>query len=291
MTSGGTRGNDLSTAGSVKTGTMGFAAGFRCLPRGVRLVYVEHREILLYALFPMVLAALFVVGAWAAFWFYNDDILRWVWAEPGADAWLGMKHTLWRAAAVLLWAVLAVATVVSTVFLFSIFAAPFSDIISERVEGVLGTWTPRRFSLRLLVSDLWHTVSLELLRLAVKIGWLLPLFILSFVVPVVGHLVYALLGGYFLCKHTGMDYIDWCAARRGWTWRERLAFAKRHRFALLGLGAGVALSFMVPLLFVAVWPAAVAAGAILFADLREKEEAGNLSMLEKAQNARPRAKE
>jgi CysZ protein len=109
-----------------------------------------------------------------------------------------------------------------------------------------------------------------------KAMWLVPLFILSFLVPVVGHLIYGIVGGYFLCKYTGMDYIDWCAARRGLSWKERLAFAKVHRRAVAGLGFGVVLSFMVPLLFVAVWPGAVAGGTILFLKIKGLYQSNHL---------------
>ncbi len=255
---------------------VGFAAGFTSVFRGARLVYGAHRELARFYLPPMILAMLFVAGAWVGFWLTADHIINWIWAEPARDAWWGIKHFFWRTAAVLLWVVLAYVVAISTVFVFSLFAAPFADLISERVEGIRGTWTPKAFSLKFLLNDLGQMVALEAVRFGRKLLWLVPLFIASFILPVVGHLVYVFFGGYILCKYTGMDYVDWCAARRGWSWSDRLAFAKRHRFALAGLGAAVVLSFMVPLLFVLVWPAAVAGGTLLFQDLHRKEEPGNL---------------
>ena len=156
------------------------------------------------------------------------------------------------------------------------FAAPFGDYLSERVEGILGTWTPRDFSFGFILRDLGQTIKLELLRFGIKLAWLAPLFLVSVLIPIIGHLLYVLLGGYLLSKFIGMDYIDWCAARRGWSWQERLLFAKQHRFALAGLGSGVMLSYFVPIMFVLVWPAAVAGGVRLFTDLLRKGGAGNL---------------
>jgi CysZ protein len=171
---------------------------------------------------------------------------------------------------------LALATTVIAVVLFSLFAAPFSDLISERVETILGTWTPRPFSLRFIVTDLGQTLKLELRRVAIKAVWLIPLFILSLIIPMVGQAVYLLVGGYLLSKLTGMDYIDWCAARRGWSWKRRVAFAAEHRWAVTGLGTAVVLSLMIPLAFVIIWPGAVAGGAILFTSLHRDEQNSQL---------------
>ena len=251
-------------AAAGTSGAVGFVGGFLSVLKGLRIVYVDHRELAKWYLPPMLLSVLFVVGSWFLFWGVAEDIVQWIWPEPNTEAWWGFKHHLWQAASVVLFVTLAVVTAISTVFLFSIFAAPFSDILSEKVEVIQGTWSPQAFSLGFLVKDVLTTISLEMIRFAVKLMWLIPLFALSVIVPVVGHLVYVFFGGYFLAKYTGMDYIDWCAARRGWPWKERLTFARTHRFALAGFGTAVILSLMVPLLFVVVWPGAVAGGTVLF---------------------------
>jgi CysZ protein len=154
-------------------------------------------------------------------------------------------------------------------------AAPLSDFISERVEGILGTWTPRPFSVRFLLRDLGSTVLLELRRALIKLAWLLPLFLVSLFVPVVGQVAYIVLGGYLLAKFLGMDYVDWSLARRGYTWRERFAFAKAHRSALLGFGTAVIIALLVPFGFIAVWPGAVAGGTILCTRLEPEDKRGS----------------
>jgi CysZ protein len=223
----------------------------------------------------MILCLLFLLGGWVLFGIYTTDLIAWLWPEPSPDAWWGTKQILWSATSFLLWIILALATTVIAFVLFSLFAAPFSDLISERVEAILGTWTPRPVSLKFLITDLGQTVRLELRRVAIKAVWLIPLFLLSLILPVVGQAVYLLVGGYLLSKLTGMDFIDWCAARRGWSWKERLAFANQHRWAVTGLGTAVVLSLMIPLAFVIVWPGAVAGGAILFTSLQESRTDAN----------------
>ncbi len=256
----------------MQTTASGFALGFASLFRGFRLVYVDRRDLARFYLPPMVLALLFLIAGLVAFGMTVDEVVNWWWAEPDLDAWYGIKHFLWKVMAILLWIVVALITVILTVVIFSLFAAPFSDVISEQVEGHLGSWTPRPFSFQFMMKDLGQTIMLELRRVGIKAAWLLPLFVLSLILPVVGHIIYVVLGGYLLSKFTGMDYVDWCAARRGWSWRKRLDFAKTHRFALTGLGTAVVLSLMIPLMFAIVWPAAVAGGAILFNALNNESE-------------------
>ncbi|MCP4197052.1 MAG: hypothetical protein GY762_07860 [Proteobacteria bacterium] len=247
----------------------GFTRGFICLFRGLRFAYVDHRELARFYLIPMILSLLFVMSGWVLFGIYIADLITWLWPEPSPEAWWGAKLVLWNATSFLLWIILALATTVIAFVLFSLFAAPFSDLISERVETILGTWTPRPFSLGFMISDLGQTLKLELRRVAVKAVWLIPLFILSLIIPMVGQAVYLLVGGYLLSRLTGMDYIDWCAARRGWSWKKRVAFTAEHRWAVTGLGTAVVLSLMIPLAFVVIWPGAVAGGTILFTSLHK----------------------
>ncbi|MCP4602171.1 MAG: hypothetical protein GY847_16925 [Proteobacteria bacterium] len=256
--------NSIKRTDEAKATVIGFTTGFLSLFRGFCFVYSEHRELARFYLPPMFLALVFLIGSWVLFALNIDDLINAFWSEPSPQAWWGIQHFFWQTLSILLWIILAVTTTVLTVAVFAVVAAPFSDFISERVEGILGTWTPRPFSLKFVLADLGQTIRLELTRLALKLAWLVPLFLLSLIIPAIGHFIYVFLGGYLLSKFIGMDYIDWCAARRGWTWKERLAFAKTHRFALAGLGTAVLLLLMIPLAFVFVWPAAVAAGAILF---------------------------
>ena len=207
----------------------------------------------------MIIGVLLLIAGFVVFAHVADDIVGLVWSEPRNAA----LHLLWSLVSFFVWIACAAATAVIVAVATMIASAPFSDAMSERVEVALGTWTPRPFCARFLLRDLWHTVALELRRVLIKAAWFVPLFLASVVVPVVGQALYVCLGGYLLAKLLGMDYVDWSLARRGYSWRERLAFAKAHRAALVGFGAAVALALLVPLGFVAVWPGAVAGGTIL----------------------------
>ena len=251
---------------------LGFVFGFLILFRGLRFVYRDHRELARLYVPPMILAIVLLVGGWVFFALNIENWINALWREPPQDTWWGIQHVAWKALAFLVWIILALATALLSSSTFTVLAAPFSDLISERVEGILGTWDPKPFSVHFIIKDVGQTIRFELTRLAIKLAWIAPLFVLSLIFPIVGQALYVGLGGYLLSKFTGMDYIDWCAARRGWTWQERFAFARTYRFTLAGFGLSVVLSLMIPLAFVFVWPAAIASGAMLFNELYDENE-------------------
>jgi CysZ protein len=250
---------------------IGFAAGFRHLFTGLHFAYGQHRELAAFYLPPMLFGVVVILAGWFVFAHVVDDIVSLVWSEP--DNWI--LHALWSFVSFLVWVICAAGTAVFAVICTMIAAAPLSDFISERVEGILGTWTPRPFSLRFLLRDLGSTLLLELRRALIKLAWLLPLVLVSLFIPVVGQVAYIVIGGYLLAKFLGMDYVDWSLARRGYTWRERFAFAKAHRKALLGFGTAVILALLVPFGFIAVWPGAVAGGTILCTRLEPEDKRGS----------------
>ncbi len=260
------------SARETQRGVLGFTAGFGSLFKGLRFVYVEHRELAKLFAAPMIIALLFVIGAWFFFAASVDTVTGWLWDEPAP----GFLHVLWSILAMLVFMALGLGTAVLIMVSLPLFVAPFNDLLSEKIEDIRGTWQARPFSMSFLVQDLGQTIALELRRAGIKLAWLAPLFLFSFV-PVVGSAVYFIFGGYFLTKYTGMDYIDWCAARRGWTWAERMAFAQKHRWALCGLGTAVVLSLLIPLAFPVIWPGAVAAGTLLFTRIREETVANDLA--------------
>lgn len=258
----------LDGAREAGRGVLGFTAGFRSLFKGLRFVYVDHRELSKLYIPPMIIALLFVIGAWLFFAASIDTVTGWIWDEPTGGFW----RALWSILAALIFLVLGLGIAILVMVCLPVFVAPFNDLLSERIEDILGTWQAPAFSFSFLIKDLGQTIALELRRAGIKLLWLAPLFLFSFV-PVVGSIVYFIFGSYFLTKYTGMDYIDWCAARRGWTWSERMAFARKHRWTLCGLGSAVVLSLLIPLAFPIVWPGAVAAGTLLFTQI-QRDDAG-----------------
>lgn len=258
----------------VRRTVLGARDGAAALLLGARFVWDHRRKLAVLFLPPMAICLVVVVTAVVLITHAVPSLVDTFWTEPQPEAWWGAKHALWRFFEIPVTLLLGLVGILGTIFvallLFSLLTAAFCDALSERVEVLRGTFEPRPFSWSFLLRDVLESLRLELVRLGVKVAWLLPLFLASLFIPVIGPVAYVVVGGYILASRTGMDYIDWCGARRGWDHRERLAFAKKHKPAMLGFGAAVLATWTIPLAFVILWPAAVAGGAILFNELEEE---------------------
>jgi CysZ protein len=247
---------------------IGLLGGLGYPLRGARFVYVEHRSLAKFWLPPIVLTTIALVAVgWVAF-SYRAEVLQSVWAEPTGAGWLAMVgrwlHSFveWVVAFVMI-AVGAVAVALST----SLLAAPFNDALSEAVERLQTGRGGPPLSLGRVLRDLRRTMGLELRKLAVFAAVMLPLLIVSFAMPVVGPLLYAVCAFFLTAMFFAIDYVDWPASRHDLSAAERTGAALRHFRPMLGLGVGVWLFMYVPLLNLLFMPAAVAGGTLLWLDL------------------------
>ena len=253
---------------------LGLAGGASYLLKGLKFVYVEHRELARFYVVPSLIALLIIGGGWVAFGIYASDLAGGIWSEPDSETAWGILSVLWQIFSVLLWLVLATATALVTFVLFSVIVAPFNDVLSEQVEILRGTWKARPFSWRFFVRDIGIMGIIELKKALIKLLWVAPLFVLSVFVPVFGQILYVVVGGYVLSRLVGLDHLDWSMARRGWSASDRLAFVQRERWPVIGFGGAVLLVLLVPFAFVLVWPGAVAGGTLLFTRLSPPEKIG-----------------
>ena len=192
-------------------------------------------------------------------YFHFFELLAHFFERPDTFFWM----ILWYIA-VFIFSILSYGTVFLLSYMaFMIAAAPFSDIISEQVEGIEGTFAARPFSLKFVFKDTAQSLTLELVKVLRKLVWVIPLYLLSIIAPVVGQPVYFIFGGYKMAFMLGMDHIDWSLARRGYPWRDRFNFADKNRWELIGFGTALLLSSVIPLGFILFWPGAVAGGTLL----------------------------
>jgi CysZ protein len=124
-----------------------------------------------------------------------------------------------------------------------------------------------------VARDAVKTVLLEIAKLGAWAIVMGPLFVLSFVVPVVGQIIYSVFGFFFTAAYFSIDYVDWPAARRNRGIAYRFSLLRENFLPMLGFGSGVWLFLFVPLLNLLFMPAAVAGGTLLFLDLERDSEA------------------
>jgi CysZ protein len=260
------------TAAAVVKSPVGFARGLTYILRGMRFVYFEHPKLARYWVVPILITGVALGAVFYGAGSYYDDLAGALWSlfpESWSEAsgWVGGLLTGLR------WLIELVAGILITllglvlVFLLSsVVAAPFNDALSEAVEHILKGDAAPPFSLRRMLADIARTVRLELLKVLVYLGVVGPMFLASFILPGIGQVI-SLVGFAFTAVYLGVDYIDWPAARRDWSVRDRITFARRELPAVAGFGAGVSVLLFIPLINLFFMPAAVAGGTILFLTL------------------------
>lgn len=269
----GTKGILKKAAALPKSTVVGYWRGFSYPFKGLHFVFVRHPKLARFWLPPIAITLVLLVLSFVLGWRWHDDVVGWIWTQPSGDGFwngvLGVLHWLVRAIVLLLlWA----AGLVAVVFLSNVVAAPFNDLLSEDVERLLTGRTGAPFSLAVLVRDSVRTVGLELLKLALYLGVMLPMFLLSYV-PVVGPVVYAVVGFLFTTIYFAIDYVDWPASRRNRGIHQRIEMVQEHFTPMFGFGTGVWLFLFIPLVNLLFMPAAVAGGTMLFLDLEREREA------------------
>jgi CysZ protein len=168
---------------------------------------------------------------------------------------------------VLLTLVTLLLSTVLVVALSSTLAAPFNDALSEQVERIVTGAEGQPFRLATVLRDAVRTVALEATKLAIYAGVMIPLFVLSLLVPVAGPALYSVVSFLFTSAYFAIDYIDWPATRRGRGVSERLSLLSKRSGPMFGFGAGVAVLLFVPVVNLLLMPAAVAGGTLFYLDL------------------------
>jgi CysZ protein len=260
--------NDGAAPTSRSTRSIGFLAGVGYALRGARFVYVQHPRLSRLWLPPVVITAIALIATtWAAF-AWRDDVVGWLWPEPGgsgagAIAARGLHTALELLAAVLM----ALTGVVVVALASSLICAPFNDALSEAVERIHTGGEGTSLRLSVLLRDTLRSIGLQLLKLGAYAAIMGPMFVISFALPGVGGVLYTAIAFVVTALFLAIDYVDFAATRRGLDARARMRAALRQWPAMLGLGAAIWVLLFVPLLNVLFMPAAVAGGTLLFLDL------------------------
>jgi CysZ protein len=242
----------------------------------MRFVYFQHPKLARYWVFPILITGLALAAVFYGAGSFYDDLGNMVWSLfpqswNEASGWVGgllsALHWLIELVAGLLIAVLGLVLVL---LLSSVVAAPFNDALSEAVEHMLTGRSAPPFSVTRMLADVARTVRLEILKVILYLGVVGPMFLASIFLPGIGQLV-SLVGFLLTAVYLGVDYIDWPAARRNWSVRDRLSFARTELPAVAGFGTGVWILLFVPLVNLFFMPAAVAGGTMLFLSLERAQ--------------------
>jgi CysZ protein len=201
-------------------------------------------------------------------------ILVWRWTGGLADEWLRthLQGDVWywkalHTGAVVVAFVLRMLIAIASFVIFGNLAAlPFNDLLSERVDKLLGWRDERGLSWWARTGEFAKTVVQELLRITVYGLGMLALIILSFV-PLMTP--FAAAGQFLLsAQFLALDYMSYPLERRGFLLlKEKLEFSRAHARESLFFGAAVALVGFIPLVNCLFIPLGVVGGTLLHSDL------------------------
>lgn len=235
--------------------------------RGYRILR-RYPDLVRYWLWPIALTFLALsTGLYFAARFH-DELTAWLWAEPARTGTFGtVLSALHSVLEVLVLLVSAAFAVVLSSAASSVIAAPFNDALSEAIERREGGGSVVTFSWSRVLRDLVRTVRLELFKLALYLAVLVPTWLLSFLVPGVGHALHLVFSALVTAFYLAIDYVDWPASRRNYDLRDRLSLFQRHPLLMLGFGFSLSALLFVPFLNLFLMPIAVAGGTRLFLDV------------------------
>jgi len=252
---------------------IGFFSGLRYPFRGMRFVYGKHPGLVRFWLPPIVITGVMLVLVFGAVFHYHDAVTDWIWTAPAGDSfWASVARFFHGLLDVLLGLLLAVGGLLAVMLSTSVLAAPFNDALSAEVERLMTGADGPPFRFATMMRDLVRTVGMELVKLVIYLIVMVPLFVASFALPVVGQAVYSIFGFVFTAMYFALDYIDWPATRRGQGVGERLRIGRQRFVPMFGFGTGVWLFLFIPFLNLFFMPAAVAGGTLLYLDLEGPRE-------------------
>jgi len=134
--------------------------------------------------------------------------------------------------------------------LANLIGAPFNSLLSKELERQLTGVTPQ--GSESFVSSILN----ELRKLLYFLSRMLPVLLLLLIpgINALASVLLILMGFWFL----GLEYCDYPLANRGITFKQQRYAFRGNRLAILGLGAGISLLMLIPILNFAAMPAAVA---------------------------------
>lgn len=158
--------------------------------------------------------------------------------------------------------------IVAIFFLIAtIVASIFNDVLSEKTEIIyIGTKTTRHISIKRIPRTYLFIIGVEFK----KIGFYLLIQCLLFlfnIIPIIGQLIYSVLGGIFTIYFIGFEYVDYSLSRRLMPFRKKWKLCLFYKWRIFGYGMAVSLLLLIPLLNVVIMSIAVIGATLIAIDL------------------------
>ena len=232
----------------------GFLVGIGCVIEARR--YLFKTGIRQFVLIPLVINILiFSIAIWFGVRFFKSMLETLVAWTPGWLDWIQ-----W-----LLWPLLIFMILIIVYFSFTVvanlIAAPFNALLSQRVELLLaeqpgGEPAPVQSVSSLVGRTLWS----ELCKIMYQLSWLLGLVLIS-IIPGV-NLIAPFAWAYFGAWMLSIEYADYPMGNHGHYFAEVRRTLNQGKLSALGLGSGIMLLTLIPVLNFLSMPMGVIGGTL-----------------------------
>lgn len=238
--------------------------GFKAPIDALKLYFCEIK-LWKYTLFLIIPATLFYIGvSYLIFWHMMPYLLNFL--PEGTNSNIFLKYLylgLYWISAVVLFAITMLCFYFTYTIIFILAATPFLDSLSLKVEKIKYNHTIDSEQLpEMLKSIHYSTVNAIKLTLLSTL-WVLLLFPLNFIIPVIGCIPGFIIGGYFY----GASFLVYSAEHRKIPYKVFMNNFKSKKSMITGFGLSLYLFLLIPLIGpIICLPIAVIAGTILFND-------------------------
>lgn len=256
----------------IPRGSFGqFLSGSGAFFRGLGFLLRHPRYVPLVVLPFLLNVVLFIFLIYLAFHYY-DAFHESFFRETEPVTWWDSALNWLRTgggflARILFWALIAITWFYTFVIVGSIIAAPFNDLLSDRIESHLipehavgwagwGAFT----------GDIIRGILHELVRAGI-FGLLCVMLLPLWLVPVVGAFIYLIIIDYVGVWYLVWDGMDYCLSRRRLGFSAKWAFYRQHHARVFGFGLMSLALLWVPLMAIFVIPLNVAGGSVLYCEI------------------------
>ncbi len=238
-----------------------FVRGFRYPFAGFRYL-AKKQDLWLWVAAPALINLVLFVGGLAASWVAAPRLLGVVWTRPE----LGGGVILWVLVAWLLRiALFAVASVVVYVAA-GVLAAPFNEVISERVEQDQLGDAGEAWGLKVFLRDTTVSIVHSLLSLTLYALIMAPLVVIN-VLPGLGSAVF-LVGSWLVSAFfAAREMLDGVTSRRRMRLSAKFGLLREHLALTMGFGLATNLLLWVPLLNFLCMPVSVVGATLMYCEL------------------------
>lgn len=250
-----------------------FFLGTRKLKEGFGFL-LRHPTLWVWVALPWLIAILVLVGIWALFFNNFGDFYEFLFRQMGLAEgtrgegfWAAVLYSgVWVLKQVVKVFLFLVSMILISFFgfiIYSIAAAPFLDLLAERVGALSGNAELPSFSFGRLFRSVKQSISVELKKAALFLAIPILLWVLNFI-PVIGNVFYLVLTCFFGMWALGLSCVDYAMGHQLLPFAQRLRFCRRHKFALAGFG----LPFLIPFAPLLLQAPMVVGGTLLYFDLK-----------------------